>query len=94
MASRPVRGFSTQFCFFSRPGCLGLNMKNRVKSGFSEADKFISNVNVFSNIKITLYYSVCMRTSVEKVHYRMKDEAGHVQSVSYPRIRSLSGLYT
>jgi len=26
--------FSTQICFFGRPGCLGLIMKNRVKSVF------------------------------------------------------------
>jgi len=39
-------------------------MKNRVK--------FISNLNVFNNIKITLYYSVYMRTSGEKYEYRMK----------------------
>ena len=42
-----------------------------------------------NNVKITLYYSVCMRTSGEKV--RISDEAERVQSVSYPHIRSLSG---
>ena len=45
----------------------------------------------FNNIKITLYYSVCMGTLGEKV--RISDEAERVQSVSYPHIRSLSGLY-
>jgi len=32
----PLRGFTTQICFFSRPGCLGLIIKNRVKSVFFE----------------------------------------------------------
>jgi len=52
----------------------------------------VSNVNVFNNIKITLHYSVCMRTSGEKV--RISVVAERVQSVSYSHIRSLSGLYT
>jgi len=39
-------------------------MKNRPKSVFL-SDKFISNLNVFNNIKITLYCSVYMRTSDE-----------------------------
>ena len=43
-------------------------------------------------MKITLHYSVSMQTSGEKV--RISDEAERVQSVSYSRIRSLSGLYT
>jgi len=47
---------------------------------------------VFNNIKITLHYSVYMRTSGEKV--RISDEAERVQSVSYSHIRSLSRLYT
>jgi len=47
---------------------------------------------VFNNIKITLHYSVYMRTSGEKVH--ISDEAERVPSVSYSHIRSLSGLYT
>jgi len=66
-------------------------MKNRVKFVFFE-DKLISNFNVFNNIKITLYCSVYMRTSVEKV--LVSDEAERVQSVSCSHIRSLSGLYT
>ena len=56
------------------------------------SDKLISNFNVFNNIKITLHYSVYMRTSGEKV--RISDEPQRVQSVSYSHIRSLSGLYT
>ena len=47
---------------------------------------------MFNNIKITLYYSVYMCTSGEKV--RISDEAERVQSVSYSHIRSLSGLCT
>ena len=47
---------------------------------------------MFNNIKITLHYSVYMRTSGEKV--RISAEAERVQSVSYSHIRSLSGLYT
>ena len=46
---------------------------------------------MFDNIKMTLYYSVCMRTSGEKV--RILDEAERVQSVSCPHIRSLSGRH-
>ena len=56
------------------------------------SNKHISNFNVFNNIRITLHYSVYMRTSGEKV--RISDEAERVQSVSYSHIRSLSGLYT
>ena len=47
---------------------------------------------MFNDIKITLYYSVYMRTSGEKV--RISDETERVQSISYSHIRSLSGLYT
>ena len=54
--------------------------------------KLISNFNVFNNIKITFHYSICMRTSGEKV--RISDEAERVQSVSYSHIRSLPGWYT
>jgi len=43
-------------------------------------------------MKITLHYSVYMRTSGEKVP--ISDEAERFQSVSYSHIRSLSGLYT
>jgi len=43
------------------------------------SNKLISNFNVFNNIKITLHYSVYMRTSGEKV--RISDDAEHVQSV-------------
>jgi len=43
-------------------------------------------------MKVTLYYSVCMRTSGEKYAYR-SDEVERVQPVSFPRIRSLPGLY-
>ena len=46
---------------------------------------------MFNNIRITLFDSVCMRTSTEKV--RISNEAERVQSVSHPHIRSLSGLY-
>jgi len=56
------------------------------------SNKFISSFNVFNNIKITLHYSVYMRTAGEKV--RISDDAEHVQSVSHSPIRSLSGLYT
>ena len=60
----------------------------------SERDNLINNFNVSSNIKITLHYSVYMRTSGEKV--RISDEAERVQSVSYSHrhIRPLSLLYT
>jgi len=47
-------------------------------------------MNVFNNTQVSLYYSVCMRTSGEKV--RMSDEAERAQSISYLHIRSLSGL--
>jgi len=49
---------------------------------FFLSDKVISNSNVFNNIKMTLNYSVCMRTSDEKI--RISDEAERVQLVSYP----------
>jgi len=67
----------SQICFFSRPECISLIMKNRVKSVFFSSDKFISNFTVVNNMKIT---SVCMRTSGEKE--RVSDEAERVQSVS------------
>jgi len=47
---------------------------------------------MLDNTKMTLYYSVRMRTSGEKVH--ILDEAQRVQSVSYPHIKSLSGYVT
>jgi len=59
--------FPTRSVLFSRPGCLALIMKNWVEFGFFWSDKFISNFNVFNNIKMTLYYSVDMRKSGEKV---------------------------
>ena len=83
--------FPPRSAFLGRPGCLGLIIKNRVKSRFFSSDKIISNFNVFDNIKITLYCSVRMRTSGEKV--RTSDDAERVQTVSYPQIRSLSGLF-
>jgi len=83
--------FSTQVCFFSRRVCLGYYQKSREICAFCN-DKLISNFNVFNNIKITLRYSVYMRTSGEKV--RISDEAERVQSVSYSDISSPSGLYT
>jgi len=52
----------------------------------------MSNYNVVNDIKITLHYSVYMRTSGEKV--RISDDVERVQSVSYSHIRSLSGLHT
>jgi len=67
-------------------------MKNCVKSVFFEVINYISNFSVFNNTKITLYNSVYMRTSGEKV--RISHEAERVQLVSYSHIRSLSGLYT
>ena len=70
-------------------------MKNSVKSLFIEvvnpfatSTKHISNFNVFNNVKISIYDSVYMRASDAKA--RISDEAEHVQSVSYPHIRSLS----
>ena len=51
-----------------------------------------SATSMFSNIKLTLHYSVYMRTSGEKE--RISDEAERVQSVSHSHIRSLSGLCT
>ena len=50
----------------------------------------MSNFNLLNNIKITLHYSVCMGTSGEKV--RISHEAERVQSVTYPHIRTLSGI--
>jgi len=87
----PLRVFSTQICFFSRPVCPGYYEKSREICVFW-SDKLSSNFCVFNNIKITLHYSVYMRTSGEKA--RISDEAECVQSVSYSHIRSLSGLYT
>jgi len=72
------------------PG-LGYQAKSRDICVFS-SDKLISHCNKFSNIKITLHYSVFTRTSGEKV--RISDEAERVKSVWYSHIRSLSGLYT
>jgi len=84
-------GFFPPGCLYSRRLCLGYYEKSRDICVFW-SEKLINNCNVFSNIKITLYYSVCMRTSGEKV--RISDEAERVQSVWYAHIRSLSGLYT
>jgi len=86
----PLKFFSTQICFFSRPVCLGYYEKPRDICVLSNY-KLINNFNVFSNIKITSHYSVYMRTSGEKV--RISDGAERVQPVSYSHIRSLSGLY-
>ena len=47
---------------------------------------------MFSNIKITLHYSVYTCTSGEKV--RISDEAERGQTVSYPHTRTLLGIYT
>jgi len=87
----PTEGFFHPDLFFSRPVCLGYYEKSCDTCVFW-SDKLIHNFNVSSNIKITLHYSVCMCTSVEKV--RISDEAEGVQSVSYSHIRSLSLLYT
>jgi len=99
----PLRVFSTQVCFFSRPGCLRLIMKIRVKSGFSEVinlsatsmcsiNNYLFNV-YYSIINVTLHnYSLFMRTSGENVS--IWDEAERVQSILYPQIRSLSRSYT
>ena len=46
---------------------------------------------MFNSIRITLYYSVCMSISREKV--RISDEADCVQSVAYSHIISSSRLY-
>ena len=54
-------------------------------------DIFTSHLNLFNNIRITLYCSVCMRTSGEKVG--ISKEAERVQSVAYSHIISLSRLY-
>ena len=62
-------------------------MKNRVKSVFFE----VINSNVFNNIKITLHYSVYMRTLDEKV--RISDEANVLNRFHIPT-RSLSELHT
>jgi len=60
--------------------CLG-NYEKLCDICVFSSDKLISNFNVFNNTKITLHYSVYMRTSGEKV--RISDEAERVQSVSY-----------
>ena len=65
-------------------------MKNHVKS-FFEVINSSATSNVFNKVKLTLYYSVHMRTSGEKV--RISDEAERVQSVSYSHMRSLLGLH-
>ena len=80
----PTDVFSTQICFLSRPGRLGLIVKNRVKSVFFDVIKS-SATSMCSIIYRLLYISVCMRTSSEKV--RISDEAERVQSVSYPYIQ-------
>jgi len=97
VSRNPTEVFFHPDLFFSRPGCVGLIVKNRVKSvsfdvinSLATSTKLISNFNVFNNIKITLHYSVYMRTSGDKV--RISDEAERVQSVSYSHIRSLSGF--
>ena len=87
----PLRVFSTQICFFSRPVCLGCYEKSRDICVLWEY-KLINNFSVSSNIKKALHYSVYMSTSGEKV--RISDEAECVQSVSCSHIRSLSLLYT
>ena len=68
--------FPPRIDFFRRPACLGLIMKNRVKSVFFEAINNISNFNVFNIIKLTLHYSVHTRTAGEKL--RISDEAERV----------------
>jgi len=60
-----------------------------IRAGFAIPEGAL--LSGFHCIKITLYYSVYLCTSGEKVH--ILDEAERVQSVSYPHIRSLSGLY-
>jgi len=66
-------------------------MKNRNKSVFFEVINSSATSLCSINMKITLHYSVYMRTSGEKV--RISDEAERVQSVSYSHIRSLSRLW-
>ena len=85
----PLRVFSTQICFFSRPVCLGYYEKSRDICVFW-SDKLIKNFNATSNTKITLHYSVYMRTSGEKV--RISDEAERVQSASYSHITVIGNL--
>ena len=64
--------FPFRSAFFSRPGCLGLIIKNRVKFVFC-GDKFISNFTVFNSVKMTLYYIVfACAHQVRKHAYRMK----------------------
>jgi len=71
----PTEGFFHPDLVFSRPVCLGYYEKSR-EICFFWNDKLISNFNVFNNIKITLHYSVYMRTSGDKV--RISDEAERV----------------
>jgi len=59
---------------------------------FFEVINSSATLNVLNNVKIALHYSVCMRTSGEKV--LVSDETDRLQLVSYSQIRSLSGLYT
>ena len=87
----PLKVFSTHICFLVDLLCLGYYEKSRDICVFW-SDKLINNFSVSNNIKITLHYSVYMRTSGEEV--RISDEAEHVQPVSYSHIRSLSALYT
>jgi len=86
----PTEFFFHPDLFFLVDLCVEVIMKNSVISVFFKV--VISNFNLFNNIKITLHYSVYMRTSGEKV--RILDEAERVQSVLYSHIRSLSGLHT
>jgi len=60
-------GFFHPGLFFSRPVCPGYYEKSREVCVFW-SDKLISNFNVFNNIKVTLHYSVYMRTSGESTH--------------------------
>ena len=68
-------------------------MKNRVNFVFFEVINS-SVTPMFSIVyaKITLHHSVYVHASGEKV--LISDEAERAQSVSYPHIKSLSGLYT
>ena len=77
--------------FFSRPGCPGLVMKNRVKSAFfkvidSSATSMCSTIERY--LCITVF--TCAH-QVRKYAYRMKQ---NVKSALYSHTRSLSGLCT
>ena len=71
--------FPHRSAFFSRPGCLGLNIKNRVKSGFFEVINS-SATSVFNNTKITFYYSACIACAHQLLLYCVMSSFPHASA--------------